>query len=128
MKYDYYIHSNIEYGGPSLKWKDGKNIDSFGNQLWYKNGLLHREAGPAVIHSANKSKHWYQNGERHRKDGPAVIWLNGFYIWWVNGKCHREDGPAVICSNGYKEWWIHDQKVFINVIIKFLLQSNREII
>jgi hypothetical protein len=30
--------------------------------LWYRNGKVHREDGPAVVNS-DGSKEWYQNGE-----------------------------------------------------------------
>lgn len=48
---------------------------------WYKNGKLHREAGPAIIewNSDEKviHKEYYQDGLLHRENGPAVIkWSN----------------------------------------------------
>jgi hypothetical protein len=29
---------------------------------------------------------WYRNGELHREDGPAVIYADGHQEWWVSGK------------------------------------------
>ncbi len=55
-----------------------------GNLIYSKDGLFHREDGPAVIH-ANGTKEWYINGNRHREDGPAVIHAIGTKEWWVNG-------------------------------------------
>jgi hypothetical protein len=63
--------------------RNGKLIDQFGNQQWFKDNKLHREDGPAVI-------------------------LPSIREWWINGRRHRVDGPAVIAyNNGYKEWWLN---------------------
>lgn len=43
---------------------------------------------------------WYKDGVLHREDGPAVIGKDEHKEWWVNGKLHREDGPAI---NGQTE-------------------------
>jgi hypothetical protein len=37
-----------------------------GTKVWYLNGKLHREDGPAV-ESTDGSKAWYLHGERHRE-------------------------------------------------------------
>jgi hypothetical protein len=78
--------------------------------LWYRNGKLHREDGPA-IEWANGRKEWYLDGKCHREDGPAVEWANGDKQWYRNGKCHREDGPAVEWKNGTKEWYLNDKEL-----------------
>jgi len=69
-------------------------INSKGSKMWYLNGELHREDGPAVEH-ANGSKMWYLNDELHREGGPAVEDFDGFKAWYQEGKRHREGGPAV---------------------------------
>jgi hypothetical protein len=81
-------------------------INRYGHQEWRLNGLLHREAGPALKWK-DGTKEWYLNGVRHRVGGPAVEWSNGYKSWWLNGVRHREDGPAVEWPNGDKEWWIN---------------------
>ena len=43
---------------------------------FYQNGVLHREAGAAIIR-ADGAQLWYQNGKLHRADGPAIIWADG---------------------------------------------------
>jgi len=53
------------------------------------------------------NKMWYLNGKLHREDGPAVEWVTGGKQWWLNGKLHREDGPAVERANGDKDWWFN---------------------
>jgi hypothetical protein len=89
--------------------KDGLEIDDRGTQRWWKNGLLHREDGPAVIY-LDGYESWYLNGESHRIDGPAVIGPNDCYEWYFNNEHHRLDGPAV--KNEYGElWYYHDQYI-----------------
>ena len=73
---------------------------------YYKNNLLHREDGPAIIGSTC-TKEWFINGKRHRDDGPAVESLLGTKEWWFDDKRHREDGPSVIWHDGEKEWYVN---------------------
>jgi hypothetical protein len=42
--------------------------------------------------------------ELHREDGPAVIHTDGTRYWCRNGAFHRSDGPAVIHPDGRQEW------------------------
>jgi len=72
-----------------------------GAKCWYKNGLLHRDNGPAIIY-LNGTEYWFQNDKLHRIDGPAAICADGTECWYQNGKCHREDGPAIIYPDGYE--------------------------
>ena len=65
--------------------KNGKQIDIWGDEVWYKDGELHREDGPARIHS-NGTKVWYKDGKLHREDGPAVIKKDGTKRWYLNGE------------------------------------------
>ena len=61
---------------------------------------------------ANGTKRWYKNGLLHRDDGPAVIWSDGRQEWWKDGNWHRDDGPAVICTSG-THYWYKDGKPYI---------------
>jgi len=114
--------------GPAIKWANGDKewwengkrlrceeapvnssdkyqVEVFkdGTKLWRKDGILHREDGPAV-EMGDGSKSWYKDGKLHRENGPAVE-DNGYKAWYKNNKCHREDGPAIEYQNGAKEWW-----------------------
>lgn len=76
-----------------------------GSKMWFKNDLLHRDDGPA-LDAADGSKFWYQNGLRHRVDGPAIIKKNGgVKEWWLKGRLHRDDGPAIELECGWKAWY-----------------------
>ena len=30
--------------------------------------------------------YWYKNGLNHREDGPAYVEFNGYKSWWLDGK------------------------------------------
>jgi hypothetical protein len=38
-----------------------------------------------LIIDSNGDKSWWKDGVLHREDGPAVEWVNGHKSWWVNG-------------------------------------------
>ncbi len=107
----------IEYG---VVWKndngdlhrlDGpaKDMD-VGYQEWYKDGVKHREGGPAVI--CKSYKRWYYEGMIHRLDGPAIQDSRG-YQWWFKGHHYLtidNDGCGVFHWNCYdydceEEWF-----------------------
>ncbi len=73
--------------------------------VWYKNGLIHRNDGPAVEHDDIVG--YYKHEVPHRVDGPAIKCLNArSERWWMNGKLHRiGGGPAVIEGDSYVQWW-----------------------
>ena len=57
------------------------------------------------------TKEWYKNGKLHREDGPAVIHSDGFKMWLIKGKLHREDGPAKIWPDGYCEYYLNSKQL-----------------
>lgn len=81
-------------------------IDPSGKKMWLRDGVLHRDDGPAV-EKANGTKEWYVAGKLHRVNGPAVECLNGNKYWNINGYLHREDGPAIEWANGEVYWYLY---------------------
>ena len=84
-----------------------------GTQYWFQNGLCHRENDlPAAI--SNGTQLWYKNGLRHRdNDLPAIIYLNGTQKWYKNGLRHRDNYlPAIIYSSGSQEWYKNGKQYF----------------
>src|SRR5665213_1089662 len=73
-------------------------------RLWYVDGILHRDTGPAVEYP-NGARKWYRKGRRHRIDGPAVESPDGHFGWYRNGRLHREDGPAIVTPDGNDKWF-----------------------
>lgn len=72
-------------------------------EFHYRDGVLHREDGPAEIYN-DGSQVWLRYGEVHREDGPAIINQDGSQFWYLHDKPHRLDGPAMLWSGGYKQW------------------------
>lgn len=88
------------------KIRDGKTgrFEEDGRVSYYKDGLLHREDGPAR-EFATGDKLWFLNDKPHRVDGPAHDRADGVKIWFFNGELHRDDGPAYEHPNGRKKWY-----------------------
>lgn len=75
-----------------------------GTKEWIRDGVRHREDGPAVI-MADGTKYWIREGDWHREDGPAIEYPNGERMWYRKNKLHREDGPAIEFPDGTKHWY-----------------------
>jgi len=84
--------------------------DGSGNKYWYRDGLLHKDGGPA-IEFVNGNCMWYCDGKQHREGGPAVEVAGTYNIWVRNGKYHREDGPAMEYANGCKFWFFNGKEI-----------------
>ena len=91
------------------KLKNGRYEDGYGI-FWYRDGLRHREDGPACMYQ-DGTKEWWLNGKLHREDGPAVERRNGYQAWYKNGQLHREDGPVLVFPDGTKYWSINGNLV-----------------
>jgi hypothetical protein len=113
-------------------------IDSVETNIWYLNGVIHREDGPAFI-LGNGSKIWYLNGVIHRIDGPAVEYIDGGKLWYLNGLMYSEEKYNKIIKlvrkivreiktkvrNKYisylKETNICDEKYLYNIIAEYMI-------
>jgi hypothetical protein len=110
-------------GGPDILHRiDGPAVITPDREIWYHNGVAHRDYEPAYTlwrsaEDKNNNRQpltmqWLQYGKHHREDGPAVIWDDGTEEYYLNGKRHRKDGPAVIFPwNGGDQFWLDDEPV-----------------
>ena len=80
---------------------------------YFRDGLLHREDGPAYIGYYESGEIEYEGyriaGEHHRVGGPARIGYlktgeKRYEEYYVSGDFHRLDGPAYI---GHKDYLSH---------------------
>lgn len=72
---------------------NGRHVLSGNKQIYIRDGVKHRENGPAEIHP-NGYKAWFWKGVKHNKKGPAVIHPDGSLEFWENGKfLRREEVP-----------------------------------
>lgn len=59
---------------------------------------------------------WYKDGVPHRDGGPAIIGKDGYEAWIKNGEPHREDGPAIIHPGNIVSWWYEGNRVNLDEI------------
>ena len=78
-----------------FKLSDVEIVDGVEQRVFLKNGLFHRDRGPAIVDDTNH--YWYKNGRLHRDNLPAVLSEN-LILYYKDGKKHREDGPAKIVT------------------------------
>ena len=85
-------------------------IDEYGSRYYYSDAAmktLHRTDGPAIERANPEDKLWYVNGKIHRDEGPAFVGADGTKEWWLNGQRHRTDGPAIEWANRDKLWYLN---------------------
>jgi len=60
-------------------------IDGYGTKFWKnKKKQFHKLDGPAR-EWFDGEREWWRNGMRHREDGPAFVFTNeGGVEWWIN--------------------------------------------
>jgi len=88
--------------GPALEFSDRK--------IWYFNGKFHRENDLPAFEDQSGHREWAIHGARHRDNGPAIIYSNGDKDWYKNGNRHRLDGPAVDWEDR-KNWWLNGKHI-----------------
>ena len=103
-----------------LKLFESYKINRYGDQKWYKNGLLHRDNDLPTVIESNGDQFWYQHNLLHRdNDLPAIILNDGTQYWYQHNLLHRDnDLPAVI-------WWDGDQFWYKNGIKYIPLKTNK---
>lgn len=68
--------------------EDGSVTYHDGMRVWYRDGIIHRDDGPALTTRFGK-KFWYRDGSYHRDDGPAITDdRNGAKYWYRDGKLY----------------------------------------
>ncbi len=73
------------------------------------------------------TKMWYLNGELHREDGPAIEYPDGTKHWFLNGEYHCEDGPAVESADGEKRWYLNGKSVSWKQVFKNAKTKEQEL-
>jgi hypothetical protein len=93
---------SIYYKNGLIHRENGPAVIRAHQQCYYKNGVLHRDGDlPAIINSGNigedqkiYSEVYYKHGQIHRDDGPAMMWSTGSYKYFKHDKVHNDAGPA----------------------------------
>ena len=100
IKYDFKSSSDYKF---IEFYKDGKlsKLIYFVSEdkkeyFYFKDGLYHREDGPAIIR--DDCVRYMMYGKRHRVNGPAIIYKE-HVEYWIEDKLHRIDGPAIVSKD-----------------------------
>jgi hypothetical protein len=72
--------------------------------------VLSSTSEPSIVNKTTGTEMWYFNGLIHRDGGSAITTQMGSF-WFKNGVYHRSDGPAIELTNGTKEWYLEGVKV-----------------
>jgi hypothetical protein len=75
-----------------------------------KEGKFHRLYGPSYISLNYDFEIWCKEGLIHRDVGPAIRHKD-IFMYYKDGELHRLDGPAVVHRGGPKQYWIEGQKL-----------------
>ena len=86
FQYDTWYKDGLNVSAEEIANFYGVDYYSTGSQeVWLKDGVLHREGGPAKIDYVDSndklliwSDYWYVNGLLHREDGPAIVQYDDF--------------------------------------------------
>lgn len=90
------MRKHISYPALHFKNPNNSNIQIPASRSMPLHGELLHDDG---------TREWWRDGVRHREDGPAIEWADGDKEWWVKGELHREDGPAVERADGSTAWF-----------------------
>lgn len=137
MRNTYHIDGTIDhklvYDQSTLHRLDGPAVELDNVLVWFQNGKVHRDDGPAIVYlewgdtnpNYDTIEEWHQYGILHRTTGPAIIYVNGSYEWVQNGRLHREDGPAQYWSpDSSHHWYILGEEITQEIFEKMKTCSN----
>jgi len=113
----YYGYKNYGY---DRWWTSGVDIVYLNQE-----GKKHRIYGPAYISKKYDIEEWHKNGVFHREGGPAVRHRKNMY-WFKEGVLHRLDGPAIDTGGGPKEYWVDGQQLSPKEYKKEIARRNRK--
>ena len=71
-----------EQAGPNVRTNSDLNTTTYYKYPNYT--VRHRLDGPAYISGGYRA--WYKDGLRHREDGPAIEYTSGAGEWYLHGK------------------------------------------
>lgn len=120
IKYTYYLNGSVD------------------EKIYYKNGIIHREDGPAIIEyypeGEIRSETYFMNGNRHRSDDlPAKLWYGRKgnireKVYYKNGKMHRVYGPSIIEYFGSGDirynMWHYNNEEYIEEVYEWIDENN----
>jgi len=89
---------------------DDKPISYLLDDVWYDNGLVHRDNGPAVVRF-DGMKRYYKHGKPHRELGqPVIEFPDGSEVYMTDEKIHRDGDKPAIILNANNGLFVDDKK------------------
>jgi hypothetical protein len=76
---------------------------------FYKLSTEEQDSFTGIIYWGYGTIEYYKNGLLHREDGPAVITNKDYKEWWNEGLLHNLNGPARIYPDGREGYFIHGE-------------------
>lgn len=118
-----FLYPRFLAGDMTTSPADGMTLVPYGGVIYTKDGVLHREDGPAYMETyrwegaTESNEAFFIDGEMHRDgDLPAYRSADTNYHWMKHGLPHRIGGPALIRKFGrnvfggktFEEGWYLD--------------------
>lgn len=112
------VEKSLEYT-KFYKMIDGKKVlhrengpavvHTFGDDEYYYNGQLHRDGDlPALTNNRGKIQRYYKHGVMTREgDKPSEYYYGDIKYTNDKGEIHRENGPAIITTDGIQKWYFN---------------------
>lgn len=94
------------YGGSHTRWSSYTwKVASIDFIYYNREGKMHRIYGPAYVSRKYHHEKWYKDGILHREGGPAVT-HGSTLLWYKDGVLHNLEGPALVDPAGPCQYWI----------------------
>jgi hypothetical protein len=77
---------------------------------WFDLTNKERENFTGIVNWSTGTVTFMKNGLLHREDGPARILPDGYQEWYFEGKLHNLNGPAAIWNDGRKYYFINNKQ------------------
>lgn len=99
----YYYNGRIHRElGPAVEGFKEKDC-KVGIRIWVRNGKIHNDFGPAVKYSDGSRYAYMKNGLLHRLNNLPACEDEVSIEYRVNGKYHRTDGPALVYKKAIQQ-------------------------
>jgi hypothetical protein len=99
--------------------REGRQELTLGEWINFDEFTLHREGDLPAVEYSTKLKEWYRNGIRHRETGPAIVWSNGGNMYLLAGvhyikkefykKLQEIDELPLSLALTHEEEWIRER-------------------
>lgn len=80
-----------------------------------------------LVITPSGTKKYFKDGLLHREDGPAIEWSTGAESWYYEGVRHRADGPAFkLSEDGKRNWWLNGEETSAHEVFEQMTDDQKE--